>query len=63
MINYKIDTMLTIEIDGEEKVFDYSESGSSLSEEIGEALDMFVKPRFEADGYILVKRAKETFLA
>jgi len=63
MIKYSIDIKLKIQVaDEEEKHFDYVEKGEGLVDDLEEALDMFVKPRFEADGKILIGLAKKELL-
>ncbi len=59
MIKYKLDIKLTV-INGDREITDtYNEEGEGPSIGIDEDIDMFVKPRIEAGGFILAKRIKK----
>ena len=61
MIKYKLDIKLTITDNGKEITDTHNEEGEGPSMDIDENIDMFVKPRIDAGGFILARRMKKAF--
>jgi len=60
MIEYSIKMELNVKIEGENnQSFTYEENGFGPVGNLEETFDMFILPRFSADGKILVDRAKK----
>ncbi|KKM94992.1 hypothetical protein LCGC14_1192750 [marine sediment metagenome] len=56
---YKLSTRVELEIDGQKVSDTYAESGESfICDDVGEYIDMFVKPRFDAAGFVSARRLK-----
>ena len=56
MIKYDLEINLKVTVDGKEVNDTYVESGSGLADNIEEDLEMFVKPRIDAGGFVLMRR-------
>jgi len=59
-IKYELEVKISVEIDGKKVDDVYVESGfGSNCDTVSESMDMFVKPRIGAAGFVITKRIKE----
>ena len=61
-IKYDLEVKISVEIDGVKVDDVYTESGSGLCDDVSESMDMFVRPRVNAAGYVMAKKIKGTIL-
>jgi hypothetical protein len=61
-IKYELEIKISVEIDGEKVDDVYTESGSGPCDDVSESMDMFVKPRIGAAGFVMTKKIKKDIL-
>lgn len=58
-IKYELEVKISVEIDGVKVDDVYIESGRGPCDNVSEGLDIFVKPRVTAAGFVMARRIKE----
>ena len=58
-IKYELEVKVLVKIDDIELSDTYTENGEGPCDDISESIDMFVKPRIDAAGFVLVRRIKK----
>ena len=61
MLEYELEIKLKITADGKEVNDSYIESGQGPADNLEENLEMFVKPRIAAGGFVLMRRLAKKF--
>jgi len=61
-IKYELEVKISVEIDGEKVDDIYTESGSGPCNDVSESMDMFVRPRVNAAGFVMTKKIKGNIL-
>ena len=61
-IKYELEVKISVEIDGTKVDDVYTESGYGPCDDVSESLDMFVKPRVSAAGFVMTKKIKEDII-
>lgn len=58
-VKYELEVKLLVKVDDVELSDIYTENGEGPCGDITEAVDMFVKPRIDAAGFVLARRIKK----
>jgi len=61
-IKYGLEVKISVEINGEKVEDVYTENGCGPCDDISESIDMFVRPRVGAAGFVMAKRIKKDIL-
>lgn len=61
-IKYELEVKISVEIDGKQVDDVYIENGSGPCNDVSESMDMFVRPRVNAAGFVMTKKIKKYIL-